>query len=201
MQRFREEVEKDYKKSPVSFNADDYNILGGNADDQASAAEVQSFISQGDISSLGDLRDKNIAHNKWEDNKEAFDYNEPYKIDFISKNFQDTIQNDNLANGHFYETWFQTPVNNNSNHKMVNGYANSWDINPSALCQNNAKCVKNADGSYDLELVIEFWPQRLFYIGLLISGTTLVGCLGYLGWDFVKRRTGRKGVGKEDNNA
>jgi len=42
-------VEKDYKKSPVSFNADDYNILGGNADDQASAAEVQSFISQGDI--------------------------------------------------------------------------------------------------------------------------------------------------------
>ncbi|HUD09341.1 MAG TPA: hypothetical protein VMR77_00845 [Patescibacteria group bacterium] len=113
---------------------------------------------------------------------------EPYKIDFISKNFQDTIQNDNLANGHFYETWFQAPVNNNSNHKTVNGDANSWDIDSAAICQNNPKCTKNADGSHDMELVIEFWPQRLFYIGLLISGTTLVGCLGYLGWEVVKRR-------------
>jgi hypothetical protein len=79
---------------------------------------------------------------------------------------------------------------------MVNGYANSWDIDPTAICQNNPKCTKNADGSYDMELVIEFWPQRLFYIGLFISGTTLVGCLGYLGWDFVKRRKKKNGVGK-----
>jgi len=187
---------EDYKKSPVNFNAADYKILDGNADDQAGAAEVQSFIGNGDISSLGDLKDKNIAHTKWEDNKEVLDYNESYKIDFISKNFQDTIQNDNLPNGRFYETWFQAPVDNNSNHKMVNGYANSWDIDPAAICQNNPKCTKNADGSYDMELVIEFWPQRLFYIGLFISGTTLIGCLGYLGWDFVKRRKRKNGVGK-----
>jgi hypothetical protein len=178
----------DYKPAPVNFKAADYKILDGNADDQASATEVQGFMSRGDISSLGDGKDKNIAHTKWADNKEAFDYNESYKIDFISKNFQDTIQNDNLADGHFYETWFKTPVDGNLNHQMVNGYANSWDIDPQAICLNNPKCVKNADGSYDLELVIEFWPQRLFYIGLFISGTTLVGCLGYLGWDFVKRK-------------
>jgi len=74
---------------------------------------------------------------------------------------------------------------------MVNGYANSWNINPTELCgtpAGEALCVRNADGSYDLELVVEFWPQRLFYIGLFISGATLLGCLGYLGWGLVRRR-------------
>jgi hypothetical protein len=33
-----------------------------------------------------------------------------------------------------------------------------------------------------MEMVIEFWPQRWFYLGLIISGATLAGCLGYLGY-------------------
>lgn len=166
----------------------DYIILDGNGDDQASRDEVESFIDQGLITDLGNGTERVIKHKKFEDNKESLDYLEKYKIDFVSKNIQGTIQNDNLSDGHFYETWFEKPVDDNQNHLMVNGYANSWNINPNELCLNNAKCVKNADGSYDLELVIEFWPQRLFYIGLFISGTTLVGCLGYLGWDLVRRR-------------
>lgn len=181
----------DYQKNSLNFNAADYKIIDGNGDDQASAEELKSFISSGLISSLGDLKAKNIKHVKWVDNKEVFDYNEGYKIDFISKNFQDTIQNDNLEPGNFYETWFKEPVDGNKNHLMVNGYANSWNFNPNELCgapAGKALCVRNADGSYDLELVVEFWPQRLFYLGLFISGATLLGCLGYLGWDFVKRR-------------
>lgn len=39
---------------------------------------------------------------------------------------------------------------------------------------------------YDIEFVIEFWPQRWFYVGLLISGTTLAGCLGYLGYEGIR---------------
>ncbi len=181
-----------YQKDILNFNETEYKILDGNADDQANAGELKRFIDKGYISSLGNLKEKGIKHFKWESNKEIFDYNEPYQIDFISKNFQDTIQNDNLDNGSFYETWFQKPVDNNQNHLMVNGYANSWNINPNELCLNNAKCVKNADGSYDFELVIEFWPQRLFYIGLFVSGATLIGCLIYVGYDFVKRRKNKK---------
>jgi len=110
----------------------------------------------------------------------VFDYNEKYKIDFISKNFQDTIQNDNLERGKFYETWLEKPIDNNENHSVVNGYANSWTINPNEICVDNSKCVKNADGTYDLELIVEFWPQRLFYIGAFVSSITLFGCLVYL---------------------
>ncbi|MEI7451814.1 MAG: alpha-(1-_3)-arabinofuranosyltransferase family protein [Candidatus Falkowbacteria bacterium] len=178
---------ENYKKSSVSLNEADYKILDGNDNDQASTDELKSYINSGYISSFGDLREKNIKHTKWENNKEVFDYNEPYKIDFVSKNFNGTIQNDNLSPGSFYETWLQKPINDN-NHLMVNGYANSWNINPGELCINNSKCVKNADGSYDMELVIEFWPQRLFYIGLFVSGTTLLSCLGYLIFIRIKKQ-------------
>ena len=51
----------------------------------------------------------------------------------------------------------------------------------------NSACVLNSDGSYDIEMVIEFFPQRWFYLGLLISGTTFLGCITFLGVDFVRR--------------
>jgi len=170
----------DYKKHPINFNESDYRILDGNEEDQANIEELKGFIEKGYISSLGDLEEKNIKHTKWENNNEVFDYNEKYKIDFISKNFQDTIQNDNLERGKFYETWLEKPIDNNENHSVVNGYANSWTINPNEICVDNPKCVKNADGTYDLELIVEFWPQRLFYIGAFVSSITLFGCLVYL---------------------
>lgn len=54
-------------------------------------------------------------------------------------------------------------------HLLVNGYANSWYITP-----------EDSGGEQDYELIIEFAPQRLFYIGLFISGITLISCLIYL---------------------
>ena len=83
------------------------------------------------------------------------------------------------------------------NHLMANGYANSWVIDTDEVCgldsrlrgnDNGARCVRNADGSYDMELIVEFWPQRLFYIGMGISGFTLFSCVFYLGFDYYKRK-------------
>ncbi len=166
---------------------DRYKILDGNEDNQASLNELKNYINSGYISTLGDLKSKNIKHVKWENNKKVFDYNEPYKIDFISKDFNGTIQNDNLEKGNFYETWLQKPISDNKNHKIVNGYANSWDIKPNDICFDNDKCIKNADGSYDLELVIEFWPQRIFFLGLFISIITVFSGIVFLIYDFIKK--------------
>ncbi|MDY6893965.1 MAG: hypothetical protein SVO01_00885 [Thermotogota bacterium] len=58
---------------------------------------------------------------------------------------------------------FADPVSDDK-HFIVNGYANSWYIEET--------------GEYDLTLY--FLPQSLFYLGLLISGGTLIGCIGYL---------------------
>jgi hypothetical protein len=76
---------------------------------------------------------------------------------------------------------------------MANGYANSWIINTEEICgAENSKCVQNPDGTYDFEMVVEFWPQRLFYLGLFISGATLFGCVGYLSYDYAKSRRKKK---------
>jgi hypothetical protein len=55
-------------------------------------------------------------------------------------------------------------------HFMANGYANAWYINKT--------------GSY--EIVLEFWPQRLFYIGAIISLATFFFCVLYLCKDRIK---------------
>lgn len=54
-------------------------------------------------------------------------------------------------------------------HLMTNGFANSWYITP-----------EDAGLRSDYEIIVEFWPQRLFYFGLLVSGVTLLLCLLYL---------------------
>jgi len=67
-----------------------------------------------------------------------------------------------------FETWGKKPIE--AEHLTVNGYANSWYIEP-----------EDVDGAENYELIVEFWPQRLFYIGLFVSLMTLLGCVGYLG--------------------
>ncbi len=134
-----------------------YKILDGNEYDQATSEQLKDFIENGYVSYLGE-KDKN-----------------PF-IDFVSKNYQGTVQNDNLVTGSFYETWFKSPVSQDS-HRTINGYANSWDINLSEICHEEKNCIRNADGSYDFEVIVEFWPQRVFYFGLSVSIITISGLL------------------------
>jgi hypothetical protein len=89
--------------------------------------------------------------------------------------------------------------NNRTKNVLIDGYFNGWYIDPVELCGTKETlkegCTINPDGSYNIDLVIEFTPQRWFYIGLIISGTTLLGCIGYLGYDFVRTRRLKKGEG------
>jgi hypothetical protein len=55
-------------------------------------------------------------------------------------------------------------------HCLVNGYANGWYVEPEKLGLGE-----------NFKLVLYFWPQSRFYLGLGISGLTLIGCIGYLG--------------------
>jgi len=175
----------------ISHNAllNKYKILDGNTEDQASKEGLKSFIDKGWITTLGSGKEKKIKHMTWKDNREKLDYVEKYNIDFISKKFSGTIQNDNLPNGSVFETWFKKPIENNKNHLMVNGYANSWVLNTESLCSSPNYCKKNSDGSYDFEIVIEFEPQQLFYVGYTISGFALFGCLVYLVTSWLKQRS------------
>lgn len=90
--------------------------------------------------------------------------------DFISKQFSGTIQNDNLVNGSMAETWFQQPLN--STNLVANSYANSWLIDLTSLCPNATKCRQNDDQTYDFELILEFFPQRIYILGWLVTIAT-----------------------------
>ncbi len=75
-------------------------------------------------------------------------------------------------------------------HKLVYDYANQWTIDPEYIKSNFDKSMykENPDGSIDLELTLYFKPQSYFYLGIIISGTTLILCLGYLGYAFYHKR-------------
>lgn len=127
-----------------------YQILPSNIEDQPTKEEVNQFIKQGFLSRTGSQ--------------------------FISKNFNGTIQNNNLGNGEVYETWLfnealMVPKNM---HFLVNDNANSWIIDPQKLCSNSNFCLPEPNGTYTLEFVIEFWPQRFFYITVGITVFVLI---------------------------
>ncbi|MCX6719163.1 MAG: hypothetical protein NTZ38_02180 [Candidatus Taylorbacteria bacterium] len=152
----------------------------GSEGDQASKAELIDLVNKGLVSTLGDGSQKSIIHSKVTENKEGGAETESYSVKFVSKNFLGTIQNDNLADGKLNETWLKNPIPE-TNHLEVNGFANSWSIDTDKLCQNN-KCSRNNDGTYNIELVLEYWPQRLFDIGFILSAFfALISLVGYAG--------------------
>ena len=74
-------------------------------------------------------------------------------------------------------------------HYNLDTFLNGWYVDTTQLCgvEHLEGCTKNADGSYDIEMVIEFWPQRWFYVGLIVSSVTLLGCLGALVYSYRKK--------------
>ena len=77
-------------------------------------------------------------------------------------------------------------------HFELSGYSNAWYIDPAVLCGSKgitAGCQHNADGSYNIELLAEFVPQRWFVVNQFISVSTLVVAVGYVA--VTRRRTRR----------
>ncbi len=102
----------------------------------------------------------------------------------------------NNSKVHGIDSWLPTAkpdVVSASDHYDLDDFANGWYVDINQLCKKENLCTKNPDGSYNLSLIVEFTPQRYFYVGLIISGATLVGCLSYLCYYFAKHRRPSKG--------
>lgn len=155
---------------------DKYKILESNELDQATSQELSQFIDNGLVSTLGSGKPKQTTHYRWVDGLKIADSIEKYSVDFISKNFQNTIQNDNLPRGILTETWFVSPIRS-LDHQETNGYANKWKGSVANLCRANVKCLENQDGSVDVELVVEFMPQKIFYLSILVTAISFTICL------------------------
>lgn len=66
------------------------------------------------------------------------------------------------------------------NHIKNDAELNSFFIDPGVLCKTDNACLKNADGSYNINFTIYFRPQSYIYLGSVISGMTLITIIGYL---------------------
>lgn len=78
-----------------------------------------------------------------------------------------------------FDEWFYKPIPEEQ-HIIVNGFANGWYILPS-----------DGKGKENYRIIIEYWPQRLFYIGCVIS------LIIVLIWSFVRLVTYTRGKYKK----
>ncbi len=163
----------------TSRQIDHYGTLDGDAHDQASPIDIKDYISRGLISTLGDERPK--LRQFWGNPPET------YYSAFISKIHNRRIQNNNLPNGAFHETWMRQPLQE-ERHWLANGFANCWWIDVESI-KKNGRCTRNPDGSINFEVVLEFQAQKIFYLGYIISGLTLLGCTSMLLFSSIRRRT------------
>jgi hypothetical protein len=90
--------------------------------------------------------------------------------------------------------WAKPDSITEADHFKLNNFENGWYVDVDKLCKQQNLCIKNAVGSYDMEMVAEFTPQRWFYVGLIISGTTLLVVLGGFGYTGVRRHLHRKDI-------
>jgi hypothetical protein len=67
-----------------------------------------------------------------------------------------------------------------TDHYELDSFANGWYIDVNSICKEQHLCHRNADGSYDFSMKIEFAPQRWFNIGLIVSVSITAGCLLYV---------------------
>jgi hypothetical protein len=166
-----------------AFDLKDYRIFENNEEDQATADELSRYVSQKLVTTLGDGRRRSYRQMSWKGWREQVERTFSYTIDFVSKDRLGTIQNDNLPDGSFFETWFYPEVSSEF-HDRANYFANSWIIDPKVLSLSEKD--KRPDGSYDVELVAEFATGRIFYLGCFLSVVTLLVCAT---WYFRTKKT------------
>ena len=170
-----------------------HKILKGCERTQAGKGELEQYLSEGIISTLGDGKNKSRKIQEFTEIGQTVAFEkEYYTIDFISRKFQGSIQNENLPDGQFYETLLQEPVPERY-HLVANGFANSWFIDQDYLKTTFPNKVKvNTDGTWDFEMVLIYRTQMLYYIGWLVTILTFLGCCTYGIFSIFKNSDGDK---------
>ena len=87
-------------------------------------------------------------------------------------------------------------------HWEANAYANGWMLDlhqikalPLSMSNHNSFYSTNSDGSVNFDVVIEYWPQRLYYLAYLISVLSISLCVGIVSFVNIK-----KAMSKNSNN-
>lgn len=96
------------------------------------------------------------------------------------------IENISLPEGSFFETYRLKSLDETYHHK-VNNFSNGWVIEAKSIGANFSQNHQMEDGLFDLEVVVEYMPQRIYLLGLLISFIVFLGSILYLFWVLLRR--------------
>jgi len=111
--------------------------------------------------------------------KEDFDFSSSESVRTYFDSVLELAPVDTLLDPSPLET-LKMPELAKGTHKVVNGFANSWEISP-----------EDVGGRKDFSLILEFRPQRTFYLGLVLSlGTIFI--TGFIFFAFLRVKNGRK---------
>jgi hypothetical protein len=83
------------------------------------------------------------------------------------------IENNMLQDGSFYETFFMNSLNE-VNHIKIDDFSNGWKIDPQLIVKEFPYSTRQSNSKFDIEVVAEYMPQRIYLFGLLICFSTLI---------------------------
>lgn len=180
-------------KLPLIFTSNSYRIvenlqnLAKTISDDNYVAKNSIIYLKNDLKNINNLKtfkfinDKNLEIKF----KKISNTNLEVNIDSASKPFVlvfNTLYNQNWK----LEEIDTKTIIDKKYHLQVNGYANSWIIDPQQICRSD-KCFKNKDRSNNLNFRLSYWPQFIFNIGAFINFAILTGFIFYLAL-FSKKR-------------
>lgn len=90
------------------------------------------------------------------------------------------IDGSRFVDGKFFDTWLEEPIVEENAHFPVNSYQNYWKVNIGRVCELGCCQYNGREDNKKINLVVEYWPQKFFYIGAGISITTFVVCVAYI---------------------
>lgn len=154
-------------------------------DGAASRSEVDEYLASGWLTPPALVAAK------------GHDTAETRPLGFVSAKNEGSIQNDNLPKPAFLDVMKMPSVAEDS-HFIANGFANGWILDPEKVCKEPNACIRGVDGKLTMDLVIEFMPQRVFYIGGAVTLTTLFLLFGAGVFTLARRMRRRTVVAQVD---
>jgi hypothetical protein len=139
---------------------------------QASPSQILTMLTQGFISSVGNLQQRPVLTTFWNDTYPEKRSIGNSTLNYISQNIRGSIQNDNLPDT-TTDSKRSTLI---AKHFKINGYANGWFVDPNEICK-KITCRRGLNGQ-TFELVLEFKQQPVFtttiaFFSIALTGTVI----------------------------
>lgn len=130
--------------------------------------EERTLDQLSSIQSQASIRYEQVSPVKFRIN--IYSDNQPFLVNFTynyDPGWRLVYESSNFFNSLFVKTV-------SVQHLVTNGHSNGWIVDPVSVCQDYSDACQQDNNGYELTIVIEYWPQRIFYLGIIVSVFSLL---------------------------